>query len=356
MNQATLSSEPQTSSTTLPSSAAHVPPVQQMMQMIAGFWVSRAVYAAASLGIADLLNDGPRTVEQLAIATSTLPRPLYRLLRALASVGVFAERADGSFELTPIAGTLRTDAPDTLRAFAISELGQSHYPAWGELIHSLRTGAPSFDHVHGMPVFEWFGQNPDRAATFNRSMGELSVVVQAAVLEAYDFADCGPTIVDVGGGHGAFLSGILKEHPSLRGIVFDSPAVVSGATPILAKSGLAQRCATAAGDFFQAVPAGGDTYVMKHIIHDWDDAKCRTILGNCRKVMKPGGRVLIVDQVLPPGNEPSIGKFTDLVMMIMPGGAERTAAEFEKLITESGLKFRRIVSTKSLVSVIEAFV
>ncbi|HEV7301922.1 MAG TPA: methyltransferase [Tepidisphaeraceae bacterium] len=333
---------------------ADVPPAQAMLQLIGGFWVSRALYAAATLGLADLLKDGPRSADALAAATGMKARPMYRLLRALASVGVFRERADGTFELTAVAATLRSDVPDSLRATAMSELGPSHYGAWGEILHSLKTGDPSFDHVHGMPVFEWFGQNPDRAKIFNQSMTEFSTMVEAAVVEAYDFSACG-TIVDVGGGHGSFLAGILKKWPSLRGIVYDSPQVVAGAAPLLASAGLTDRCTTAAGDFFQSVPAGGNTYVMKHIIHDWYDDRCQAILGHCRKVMKPGDRVLIVDQVLPGGNEPSIGKFTDLVMMIMPGGMERTAAEFESLVTRAGLRFGRIVPTKSPVCVVEAF-
>lgn len=321
-----------------------------MLQMIAGFWVSRAVYAAATLGISDLLAE-PKSAEQLASETGTGARPLYRLLRALASVGVYRERDDGKFESTPLSDTLKT-SENSLRFTAMSELGVSHYGPWGELIHSLKTGRPAFDHVFGVPVFEWFGKNPERSEIFNRSMTELTSIVEPAVLEAYDFTGCG-TIVDVGGGHGTLLAGILQKHPHLRGIVFDSPNVVAGAPAKLAEFGVADRSTTASGDFFQSVYAGGDTYLMKHIIHDWDDDRCRAILRNCHKHMKPGARMLIVDQVLPEGNEPSIGKFSDLLMMIMPGGLERTASEFESLLQSSGFKLSRIIPTKSPVSVVE---
>lgn len=321
-----------------------------MLQMIAGFWVSRSVYAAATLGISDLLAE-PKSAEQLASETGTSARPLYRLLRALASVGVYRERTDGKFESTPLSDTLKT-GENSLRFTAMSELGVSHYGPWGELMHSLKTGQPAFDRVFGMPVFEWFGKNPDRAEIFNRSMTELTSIVEPAVLEAYDFSGCG-TIVDVGGGHGTQLAGILQKHRSLRGIVFDAPNVVAGAPAKLAEFGVADRCTTASGDFFKSVCPGGDTYMMKHIIHDWDDDRCRTILRHCHQHMKPGAKVLIVDQVLPEGNEPSLGKFSDLLMMIMPGGLERTANEFKLLLESSGFALSRIVPTKSPVSVVE---
>jgi hypothetical protein len=329
------------------------PPSQVMMQMIAGFWVSRTVYTAATLGLADLVKEGPKSADELASVTGTDGRSMYRLLRALASVGVFAERADKEFESTPLSETLRSDAPDCLRYTAMSELGVSHFGPWGEFMHSLKTGRPSFDHVFGMPVFEWFGKNPDRAKIFNGSMTELTNLVEPAVLEAYDFSDCG-TIVDVGGGHGGLIASILKKHANLKGVVYDSPQVVAGAPALFEERGVAERATAVGGDFFKSVPAAGDTYVMKHIIHDWYDDKCTTLLKHCHGVMKPGGKVLIVDQVLPEGNAPSIGKFTDLLMMVMPGGMERSEAEFKALLTGAGFKFSRVVPTKSTVSVVEA--
>jgi SAM-dependent methyltransferase len=260
---------------------------------------------------------------------------------------------DKTFESTPLSDTLRSDAPDSLRYTAMSELGVSHFGPWGEFMHSLKTGRPSFDHVFGMPVFEWFGKNPDRAKIFNTSMTELTNLVEPAVLEAYDFSGCG-TIVDVGGGHGGLIAAILKKHANLDGVVYDSPQVVADAPALFEEHGVAERASVVGGDFFKSVPAGGDTYVMKHIIHDWDDNKCTTLLKHCHGVMKPGGKLLVVDQVLPEGNAPSISKFFDLLMMIMPGGTERTEAEFKALLTGAGFKFSRVVPTKSFVSVVEA--
>ncbi len=329
------------------------PPAQVMMQIIAGFWVSRTVYAAATLGLADLVKEGPKSAAELASATGTDGRSLYRLMRALASVGVFAERADKVFESTPLSDTLRSDVPDSLRYTAMSELGVSHFGPWGELMRSLKTGLPSFDHVFNMPVFEWFGNNPDRAKIFNGSMSEMTNLVEPAVLEAYDSSCCG-TIVDVGGGHGGLIASILKKHANLRGVVYDSPQVVAGASALFKKLGVEERAMAVGGDFFKSVPVGGDTYLMKHIIHDWYDDKCTTLLKHCYGVMKPGGKVLIVDQVLPEGNAPSIGKFTDLLMMVIPGGMERTEGEFKALLIGAGFKFSRVVPTKSMVSVVEA--
>lgn len=322
-----------------------------MLNMIAGFWVSRAVWAAAELGLADKLST-PRTADDLAKELNLHGRSLYRLMRALASVGVFHEHADGRFENTPVSATLKSDAPDSVRALARSELGASHYPAWGEILFSLQTGRPSFDKVYGMPVFEWFAKNPERSDVFNQSMSELTRTVEPAVLEAYDFADCG-TLVDVGGCFGSLLISILNKHKTLKGVVFDAPNVVEGAKAEIKKTELTDRLTTAAGDFFRAVPAGGDTYLMKHIIHDWTDEQCVTILKHCHAVMKPGSRVLILDQVIPGPNEASLGKFSDLIMLQLPGGLERTAAEFETLLQQSGFKLNRIVPTKSPVSIIE---
>ncbi|MFT3785988.1 MAG: methyltransferase [Tepidisphaeraceae bacterium] len=333
-------------------SSENVPPVQQMMTMMAGFWVSRGLYAAATLGLADLLTM-PKPVAEIAKATGTQVRPLYRLLRALASVGIFSERADGSFENTPLSDTLRTDAPQSLRYTTMSELGLTHFGPWGEILQSLKTGGPSFDHVFGMPVFDWFAKNPERSAIFNKSMLELTAMVEPAVLEAYDFSSCGPTIADIGGGHGGLLARILTKHTNLRGIVFDAANVVAGAPDVLRSAGVADRCTTASGNFFEAVCGGADTYLMKHIIHDWDDAKCQRILQNCHRVMKPSAKVVMVDQVVSGRNEPSLAKWSDLLMMLIPGGAERTAEEFDKLLASAGFKLTRIVATKSPVSVIE---
>ena len=333
-------------------SANEVEPMQGMLQMIMGFWVSRAVQVAAKLGLADLVAKEPKTVAELAAATGTHAPSLYRLMRALASVGVFAEQEDGRFASTPMAAMLETDAPVSLRAFVTSELGEVHYKSWEELLHSVKTGEIAFDKVFGEPIWKYFATHPENARLFNQSMTDLTSMVEPAVVGAYDFKPF-KRIVDVGGGHGSLISAILKNNPHLEGILYDAPQVMEGAQERMAARGLTDRCQLMAGDFFSSVPDGGDLYLMKHIIHDWDDEKCIEILKNCRRVMNEQGRVLVVDQVVPSGNAPSLGKFTDLLMLVMVGGKERTEEEFRKLFDAAGLKLTRIIQTPSPMSIIE---
>lgn len=329
-----------------------VEPMLGMIQMIAGFWISRTIQVAAKLGLADLVAEEPKTVAELAEATETHAPSLYRLLRALASVGVFMEQEDGRFASTPMAATLETAAPVSLRAFATSELGEVHYESWGKLLHSVKTGEIAFNHVFGEPVWEYFATHPENAKLFNQSMTDLTSVVEPAVVGAYDFKPF-QRIVDIGGGHGSFISSILKNNPHLEGILYDAPQVIEGAQERVAARGLNGRCQLVAGDFFSSVPDGGDLYLMKHIIHDWDDEKCITILRNCRRAMNEQGRVIVVDQVVPQGNAPSLGKFTDLLMLVMVGGKERTEEEFRTLFNAAGLKLTRIIQTQSPMSIIE---
>ena len=327
-------------------------PVDAMVQMISGFWVSRSIYIAAKLGIADLLQEKTKTAAELAEATGTHAPSLYRLLRALASVGVFVEREEGRFDLTPLAATLRANAPDSLRAFAISELGGDHYAAWGELLYSIKTGGIAFEQVYGMPVWEYYAQHPEIAQVFNESMTNITKLVEPAVLESYDFSSFN-RIVDIGGGHGSLIAAVLKRNPHLAGILFDAPQVIEGAQQRIAAEGLAERCQAIGGDFFASAPDGGDAYMMKHIIHDWDDERAITILKNCHRAMNENGKLLVIDQVVPPGNEPAPSKFTDLIMMIMLGGRERTAEEFRALFAAAGFRLTQIIPTPSLVSIIE---
>jgi len=335
-----------------PPSNADVPPSVAMLQMISGFWISRAIYIAAKLGIADQLRDGPKTVDELAAATATHAPSLYRVLRALASVGVFSEDKKRGFALTSLAETLRTDAPDSLRAFATVELGEEHYPAWGELLHSVRTGEIAFDRAFGMPVWKFFEQNPENAKTFNDAMTGFTLAVNDAVLSSYDFSSIGK-IVDVGGGHGSLIASILKTNPKMRGVLFDAPPVIEGARHRLKDEGLAERCEATAGDFFDSVPSGGDAYIVKWIIHDWDDEQSVTILKNCHRAMTKYGRLLLVEAVVPHGSEPHFSKYMDLNMLIMTGGRERTEDENRTLLEASGLKLTKIVPTKSPMSIIE---
>lgn len=333
-------------------SSSVMSPTDAMLGMVSGFWVSRAVYVAARLGLADLLHAKPHTATELAAATGMHAPSLYRVLRALASVGVLVEGEDERFCLTPVGGTLRTGVDGSLRALVVSELGEGHYQAWGELLHSVKTGAPAFDHVYGVPVWEYYAGHAELARTFNESMTCLTKVVEPAVLESYDFSNF-EKLVDIGGGHAGLLSAVLKKNSRLRGVLFDAPQVIEGARLRVAEENLGERCEVVGGDFFESVPEGGDAYMMKHIVHDWDDERAAAILKNCRRAMNDGGRLVVIDQVIPEGNEPALGKFTDLIMLTMVGGRERTLEEFKSLFASAGFELTRIVRTQSPVCVIE---
>jgi hypothetical protein len=329
-----------------------LPPPVMMLQMIQGFWISRAIYVAAKLGIPDLLKDGPQSSHDLAAATGTHAPSLYRLLRALDSVGVFAEESHARFALTPLGATLLTDVPGSLRFFAIEELGENHYPAWEKLLHSVQTGDIAFNHVYGESKWQYMTKHPEEATVFNRAMASFSSVVAAAVAAAYDFASS-RTVVDLGGGDGSLLTGILRVHGHLRGVVADVPHVVESARQQLEADGLSARCGTAAVDFFKEVPES-DTYMLKWILHDWTDEQCVQILKNCRDAMPADGRVLIIEAVLQPGAATSFSKFIDLNMLVMTGGRERTESEYRMLLEAAGLRLARLIPTQTEMSVIEA--
>lgn len=334
------------------SNTNEVPAALQMLQFVTGFWMSRALFVFAKLGIPDLLQSGPKSVEELAQATETHAPSLYRLLRALASNGVVKTESDGRFALTPLSEILVT-APGSVRWFIVSELGQEHYPAWGNLMHSVKTGEIAFDNHFGVDIWEYFGQNPEDAAVFNDSMSGMTAAVNEAIMSRYDFSPF-DKVVDVGGGHGGLITSILKQNPQVKGVLFDAPVVIEGARPRLEAAGIADRCEAVSGDFFKAVPAGGDAYVMKWIIHDWEDEKAIRILKNCRTHMQPNGRLIIVDCVVPENDEPDFSKTFDLNMMVMTGGKERTAAEFEHLLATAGFKLLRVIPTDLPTSIVEA--
>jgi hypothetical protein len=338
---------------TVQSESAAQQPQFAMLQMITGFWVSRAIYLAAKLGLADLVKERPKTADELARLTGTHAPSLYRVLRALAGVGVFADDVHGRFAQTPLSETLRSDAPGSLRAMAIVELGQEHFPAWGNLMHSVKTGEIAFDNLFKQNVWEYYARNPEDGSNFNKAMKGLTEMVNQAVLSAYDFSGVNK-VVDVAGGTGGLISAILKTHPQMRGVLFDLPSVIAEAGPQLDDAGVRDRCETASGDFFESVPAGGDAYVMKWIIHDWDDAKSTVILENIRKVMNENGKLLLIETVVLEGNQPDLSKFLDLNMMVMTGGCERTKAEFDSLLAASGFKLRRVIRTASPICVLEA--
>lgn len=330
-----------------------VPPQAAMLQMISGFWISRAIYVIAKLGIPDHLKRGPRSAAELAAATGTHAPSLYRVLRALASVGVIAEQDESRFALTPLSETLQTGVPGSIRSFAISELGGEHYDAWADLEQSVKTGEIAFDHVFGMDVWEFFQKNPENARIFNDSMSGLTAATNEAILSRYDFSGI-RKLVDVGGGHGGLITSILRARPEMTGVLFDSPSVIEGARSRIEAAGLADRCETVSGNFFQSVPAGGDGYILKWIIHDWNDERATTILKNCRNAISNDGRLMLVDVVIPPGSEPHFGKFIDLNMLVMTGGLERTEQEFRTLLEASGFRLTRVVTTESPISIVEA--
>lgn len=328
-------------------------PPEHMRNLAIGYWVSRLIYVAAKLRLADLLKGGSRTIEELASAADVQPRALYRLLRALASVGIFAETKGRRFKLTPLATTLQTGIPHSMHAWALMVNEPWMWDSWKELLSGVKTGEMPFLKAHGMPIFQYLEHHPENLEVFGESMSSLSQAENPAIAAAYKFPK-GRTVVDVGGGHGSLLAAFLKANPSLNGVLFDQSAVIARAENdkhVTAK-GVAQRCRLESGNFFEAVPKGGDAYLMKYILHDWNDDECVKILANCRAAMNEKGKVLVVDNVLSSGNEPSWGKLLDMQMLII-GGRERTKEEFADLFSAARLKLTRIVPTKCALSIVE---
>ncbi|MGC1615476.1 MAG: methyltransferase [Candidatus Acidiferrum sp.] len=322
-----------------------------IFQLLNGAYVAGAVSCLAQLGIPDLIDAAPRSAEELASQIGAHPQALYRLMRATASVGVLSEGPDGKFSQTPMSGTLRTDATPSLRAFAIMGGRDWHARGWSHLEHCVRTGGQALDHIYGAPIFEFLKQNPAEAQIFNDAMTGISMIDSPAVAEAYNF-DGIRSIVDVGGGHGLLLATILERNKHLRGTLYEVPHVLDGARNGPLKP-VMERCTFASGDMFASVPAGADAYIMKHIIHDWPDDKCLQILKACRKGVNPGGRLLVVDNVIQPGNDFSPGKFLDLQMLIFPSGCERTEKQFRELFAAAGWQLSRIIPTAAPDSIVE---
>ena len=330
-------------------------PVQTIFKLTCGYWISQSLYTATKLGVADLIaKDGPQTAEQLAAACGAHAPSLYRLLRALASVGVFVEdRADDGarrFDLNPAAECL-LDRPGSQRAMVLM-MGEEHYQVYGKLMYSVQTGKPAFDHLFGEPVFQYLSKHAESATLFDAAMTGIHGAETAAMIDAYDFSGLG-TVVDIGGGNGTVIRTVLEKYPAMQGVLYDMPHVVERAAPALAASGVGGRCRTVGGNFFESVPPGGDAYLMRHIIHDWTDEQCRTILTNCARAMKPEAKLLVIDAVIKPGNEPQFSKFLDITMLTIPGGKERTAEEFQNLFASAGFELAQIVPTKSEVSIVE---
>lgn len=325
---------------------------ERLSQMATAYWVSQMVYVAAKLGIADQLTQGPRTIADLAAKVGVQPGPLHRLLRALASVGVFVEQASQQFALNPAAEFLRDDHPQSVRPLSIMA-GGTQFEAWADLLHSVQTGQTGFEHRFGRPLFDYLADHPEQAAMFDRAMTSIHGRETAAVLDAYDFSTF-KTIFDLGGGNGSQLIEMLQRHPQLTGVVFDLPHVVERTQTALVTAGLSGRASVHGGSFFDSIPAGGDAYLLRHIIHDWDDAQSLTILKCARQAMASTAKLLIIETVIPPGNEPCFAKLLDITMLVVPGGLERTAEQYTALLSAAGFQLSRIVPTSGGVDVIEA--
>jgi hypothetical protein len=325
------------------------------MQIAEGYELSACLQVAAKLKIADLLAKGARDVESLAKDTGTNADALYRVLRALVSVGIFAESQPRMIALSPAASLLRTDVPGSLRGPILWNTHPFLMQLCADLLHSVQTGQPAVEHLHGKPCFEYVASTPELAFAFNEGMTAISAMLAPAVLEAYDFSGV-DTLMDVAGGHGYFICAALKKYPHLKGVLFDLPSVVEGAKCSICELRLDDRCTPVAGNFFEKIPVGADAYFMQHIIHDWNDEPALKILGNVKHALqgRKDGRLIIVDFVLPDDSQPHPGKLLDLLMLLAPGGRERTEREWHALLEKSGFVITRIVQTKAAASVIEA--
>ncbi len=328
---------------------------EQLRELVNGFRISQALHVAAVLGVSDLLADGPLDLESLARRTDSNPESLGRLLRALAAVGIYVQTDDGGYANSELSEALRTGAPGSVKGWA-TLIGEPYFwSAWGHLLSSTRSGETAFTALYGMDVWAYRAGDATRTAVFDAAMTDLAARMAAAVAEAYDFPDHG-LLVDIGGGHGALLAGVLAAYPSLSGVVFDLPHVVAGADEILTDTPARERIRLVAGDMFESVPTGGDVYLMKSVLHDWPDEDCESILRICRAAMSPSSALLIVERLLAGPNEGADTKFSDLNMFVMTGGRERSEEQFVRLLERSGLQHRRTLYTTSPWSVVEAVI
>lgn len=342
--------------TAAPTGQTDGPPANvAVFQMASAALVSRALCAVAELGIADLVRDEGTAVSALAAETGSNEDALYRVLRMLAANGVFRELEGRGFAHTPMSEVLRADHPTHANAAVQMVAGDGFWRAFGEFMHSVKTGGTAWEKAFGMPIFEFLGQTPEAGAMFNDAMIGIHGSEPPAVAASYGFEGM-ERVVDVGGGSGNLMIQVLREHRGIRGVIYELPDVAAVAQRRIAAEGLAERCEVEAGNFFEAIPQGADGYLLSHVIHDWREEQCLTILGNCRQAMKPDSKLLLVEMVVPGPNEPHPAKLLDLVMLTMPGGRERTEDEYGELLAKAGLRLERVVPTPSPVSVIEAVV
>ena len=326
---------------------------EELLQITNGYIISQCLYVVAKLGIADLLKDGPRDSGDLARACAVQANPLRRILVALSRLGIFRETEAGQFELTPRAELLRSDVEGSVRGWTVMR-GESYcWQPWGAILEAVRTAEPAFDLVFGKGAFEYFSENEEDAASFDLAMRSISAEKYPAVAEAYDFSVVN-TLVDIGGGDGGLLTAVLNKHPHLKGVLCDLPHVIQNAREQLAVAGLSDRCRCVSIDMFESVPEGGDAYIMANVIHDWSDELCMTILKSCRRAMSEGSRVLLVEMIIPPGNEFGLAILVDIEMLVMTsGGKERPEGEYAALLQGAGFELTQVVATETPWSVIE---
>ena len=329
------------------------PPAAALRRLVNGYQVSQAIHVVAVLGVADRLAGGARSSDELAAATESHPDALYRLLRALAAVGVLREEPGRRFALTPLGECLRADAPQPVGPWASFAMAKPQWEAWGALLHSVRTGENAFRHIHGEDVWAYRARHLDAGAVFDRAMTGMTRLGTEAVLAAYDFSRFA-TIVDVAGGHGALLAAILVRYPHVRGVLFDQPHVIAGAAEVLREAGMRERCEVVGGSFFESVPEGGDAYVLKQIVHDWEDAEAAAILRACRRAVGPGGRLLVIERDLGAANERPEAKQMDLQMLVSAGGRERTRDQYAALFAAAGFRLVGVTPTAGDLCIVEA--
>jgi O-methyltransferase domain/Dimerisation domain len=329
-------------------------PEQVLMQMTQGMWATQAVAAAARLGIADALAESqPQDAATLARVVKANPTALSRLLRALTSIGVFAEPVPRQYALNPVGSLLRRDVPGSMRAWLMAETDTAHWQAWGQLHEGVRTGKTVVPQLFGMHIYEYYAQHPEDLACFSSAMGNVSALVAHGTVQNYDFSQV-RHIIDVGGARGDLLLAILEANHQVRGTVFDRPQVIGGALEAIKAKGYQQRCEAVGGDFFQVVPPGGDLYVLKFILVDWRDAEALQILRNCRTAMGQDGKLLVIEMTIPDDNRPSPAQLFDLNMLVMTGGQERTVSEYAWLFAQTGFHLSLVIPTASPFHLLEA--
>jgi hypothetical protein len=329
-----------------------LPPPAAVLKLVTGMWAAKTAATTASMKIPDQLAHGPKSAEEVARAIGANADAVYRLMRGAAAIGLFTMDSGRRFALTPVGDCLRSDSPHSMRSLLVAEMAPGHWLPWGQLEEAVRTGKPAAPKALGTDIWEYYKKNADEGFLFAEAMSGMSHVAMQAVLASYSFAGASK-VVDVGGSHGSFLSAVLQREKTARGVLFDRPEVIEGAGPTLDAAGVADRVERVAGSFFEKVPAG-DVYLVKHILHDWTDDECVTILKRIREAMAPAGRVVVVEMLIADDGPPSPAPLLDLNMLVMLTGRERTAEEFGALFAKAGLKLSGVTPTPSPFAVIEA--